>query len=731
MHKRELSLGSQTLSIETGRLAKQADGAVIVRLGDTMVLVSACHSSSPREGIDFLPLTVDYRENTYASGRIPGGFFKREGKATEKETLTCRVIDRPVRPLFPAGWAYETQIIASVISADTDNDGDVLALTGASAALALSEMPFEKTIAGVRIGLVEGQYIVNPTWSQRKVSRLDIVVAGSKDGIVMVEAGATEVSEDEVVQALETAQAAINQICDLIDALAKDAGRKKLPKPVVKVDEQLAAHVESTGYAALGAAMRIKGKIENYGTVARLEKEIVANLPEELAARKSAVKGIFHDLQEKTLRDSILNQGVRLDGRKFDEIRKVTIENTVLPRVHGSCVFTRGETQALVTVTLGTADDQQKVEMVDGETWKRFMLHYNFPPFSVGEVKPMRGPGRREIGHGALAERALAPMMPAEADFAYTVRVVSDILESNGSSSMASVCGGSMAMMDAGVPIKSAVAGVAMGLIMDEATGKYAVLSDIAGAEDHYGDMDFKVTGTAAGITALQMDIKVTGISSDVMRAALTQAKAGRMHILGIMNESLSATRTNMSAYAPRIITIKIPVDKIRDVIGPGGKMIRSIIEKTGVKIDVEDSGQVNVASADEAAALKAIGMIQELTQTAELDKTYLGKVQRITDFGAFIEIMPGTDGLLHVSEIAHYRVKDVRDELKEGQQVLVKVINVDPTGKIRLSRKALITPEEGGAPPASSGGEGGAPSAPEGDRPPRDRGLRRDRGPR
>ncbi|MFA5908248.1 MAG: polyribonucleotide nucleotidyltransferase [Vicinamibacterales bacterium] len=732
MHKRELSLGSQTLSIETGRLAKQADGAVVVRMGDTMVLVTACHSSSPREGIDFLPLTVDYREYTYASGRIPGGFFKREGKATEKETLTSRVIDRPIRPLFPAGWAYETQVIAFVVSADTDNDSDVLALTGASAALALSEMPVEKTIAGVRVGLVDGQFIVNPTFPQRKLSKLDLVVAGTKDGIVMVEAGAMEVSEEEAVQALETAQAAINQICDMIDALSKEAGRKKLAKPAVKVDEQLAAYVESKAYAALGEAMRIKGKIENYGTVARIEKEFAANLPEEFADRKSAVKGIFQDLQEKTLRDSILNKGIRLDGRKFDEIRQITIENTVLPRVHGSCVFTRGETQALVTVTLGTADDQQKIEMVDGETWKRFMLHYNFPPFSVGEVKPMRGPGRREIGHGALAERALAPMMPAEADFAYTVRVVSDILESNGSSSMASVCGGSMAMMDAGVPIKAAVAGVAMGLIIDEATGKYAVLSDIAGAEDHYGDMDFKVTGTAAGITALQMDIKVTGISAEIMRIALTQAKAGRMHILGIMNEALSATRTNMSAYAPRIITIKIPVDKIRDVIGPGGKMIRSIIEKTGVKIDVEDSGQVNVASADEAAALKAIGMIQELTQTAELDKTYLGKVQRITDFGAFIEIMPGTDGLLHVSEIAHYRVKDVRDELKEGQQVLVKVINIDPTGKIRLSRKALITPEEGGAPPADSGAAEGAPSAPEGDRPPRgDRGPRRDRGPR
>ena len=702
MHKRDLSLGSQTLSIETGRLAKQADGSVVVRMGDTMVLVTACHSSSPREGIDFLPLTVDYREYTYASGRIPGGFFKREGKATEKETLTSRVIDRPIRPLFPSGWAYETQVIAFVLSADTENDSDVLALTGAGAALALSEMPVEKTVAAVRVGLVEGEYIVNPTFPQRKLSKLDLVVAGTADGIVMVEAGASEVSEDEAIQALETAHKAIKQLVEMIDTLAKDAGRKKLPKPEVKSDAKLAAYVESKAYASLGEAMRIKGKIENYGTVAKLEKELVAGLPEEFAGSKAAVKGLFHDLQEKTLRDSILNKGIRLDGRKFDEIRKITIENTVLPRVHGSCVFTRGETQALVTVTLGTADDQQKIEMVDGETWKRFMLHYNFPPFSVGEVKPMRGPGRREIGHGALAERALTPMMPAEADFAYTVRVVSDILESNGSSSMASVCGGSMAMMDAGVPIKSAVAGVAMGLIMDEATGKYAVLSDIAGAEDHYGDMDFKVTGTAAGITALQMDIKVTGISSDVMRAALTQAKAGRMHILGIMNESLSATRTNMSAYAPRIITIKIPVDKIRDVIGPGGKMIRSIIEKTGVKIDVEDSGQVNVASADEAAALKAIGMIQELTQTAELDKTYLGKVQRITDFGAFIEIMPGTDGLLHVSEIAHYRVKDVRDELKEGQEILVKVINIDPTGKIRLSRKVLLAdeaPADGAAP--------------------------------
>jgi polyribonucleotide nucleotidyltransferase len=733
MVKREIQIGQHTLSIETGRLAKQADGAVVVRMGDTMVLVTACHASSAREGIDFLPLTVDYREYTYASGRIPGGFFKREGKATEKETLTSRLIDRPIRPLFPNGWNFETQVIAFVLSADTEHDSDVLAITGASAALALSEMPLEKTIAGVRVGLVDGQFIVNPTYPQRKQSRLDLTVAGSKDGIVMVEAGAQEVTEDEVIQALETAHAAIKQLCAGIDALAAEAGRKKLPKPEVTVNAEVKAFVEAQALEPLTAAMRIKGKIENYATVAKVEKATLAALPEALADKKGEAKALLHGLQEQVLRTEILERGVRLDGRRFDEIRPITIETKVLPRVHGSTVFTRGETQALVTATLGTADDQQKIEMVDGETWKRFMLHYNFPPFSVGEVKPMRGPGRREIGHGALAERALAPMIPAEADFAYTVRIVSDILESNGSSSMASVCGGSLAMMDAGVPIKAPVAGVAMGLIMDEATGKYAVLSDIAGAEDHYGDMDFKVAGTANGITALQMDIKVTGISADVMRAALTQARAGRLHILGIMNEALPATRSSMSAYAPRIVTIKIPVDKIRDVIGPGGKMIRSIIEKTGVKIDVEDNGQVNVASADEAAAAKAIGMIQELTATPELNKTYLGKVQRITDFGAFVEIMAGTDGLLHVSEIANHRVKDVRDELKEGQQILVKVINIDPTGKIRLSRKALL-PSEGGPPAAEPGSEppagdnGGGDRGDRGDRP---RGPRRDRGPR
>jgi polyribonucleotide nucleotidyltransferase len=708
LQKREIQIGSRKISIETGKLAKQADGAVIVRSGDTMVLVTACHAASPREGIDFLPLTVDYREYTYAAGRIPGGFFKREGKPPEKEILTSRLIDRPIRPLFPEGWRYETQIIAMVMSADTENDSDVLAITGASAALALSEVPFTKTIAGVRVGLINGSYVINPTHDERKQSALDLIVAGSNDGIVMVEAGAKEVSEPQVVGALEAAHAAIKQIVAAIDELKAAVNKKKLPPPSREVDHAFHAEAESKMFEPLAKAMRIKDKLESYGTVDTVLSDYVSTLADDdtYAQRKADAKHLFHTLKEKVLRDEVLNKSVRLDGRKFDEIRPIWTEAGVLPRVHGSVVFTRGETQALVTCTLGTADDEQKVEHVTGEYYKRFMLHYNFPPFSVGEVGRFTGPGRREIGHGALAERALAPVIPEADKFAYTIRVVSDILESNGSSSMASVCGGAMAMMDAGVPIKAPVAGIAMGLIMDEKTGKYAVLSDIAGAEDHYGDMDFKVAGTAQGITALQMDIKVSGITSEVMAKALEQARAGRMHILGEMAKTLSVTRQQMSQFAPRIVTIKIPVDKIRDVIGPGGKMIRSIIERTGVKIDVEDNGTVNVASADGESAMKAISIIQELTATPELNKTYMGKVQRITDFGAFVEIMPGTDGLLHVSEIANHRVKDVRDELKEGQQVLVKVINIDPTGKIRLSRKALLTEETGKAETAAAAKE-------------------------
>jgi len=706
LQRREIHVGSRTLTLETGKLAKQAHGSVIVRSGDTMVLVAASRAANPRD-VDFLPLTVDYREYAYASGRIPGGFFKREGKAAEKEVLTSRLIDRPIRPLFPSGWRFETQIIALLMSADTENDADVLAITGASAALAISEIPFEKTVAGVRVGLVNNEYVINPTYSERKQSALDLIVAGTRDGIVMVEAGAKEVSEAQVVGALEAAHAAIKQIVAGIEELKAAAGKKKIVVAAKAIAPEFYQQVEKKALGPLTDAMRIKQKLESYGQVDAVLDDLLASLPEDDAQQKKDAEHIFHELQEKAMRDEALERGVRLDGRKFDEIRPIWTETGVLPRVHGSVVFTRGETQALVSCTLGTADDQQKIEHVTGEQYRRFMLHYNFPPFSVGETGPQRGPGRREIGHGALAERALAPVVPSEEKFAYTIRLVSDILESNGSSSMASVCGGSMAMMDAGVPISAAVAGIAMGLIMDEKTGKYAVLSDIAGAEDHYGDMDFKVAGTAHGITALQMDIKVTGINSEIMAKALEQARAGRMHILGEMAKTLQNTRGNMSDYAPRIITIKIPVDKIRDVIGPGGKMIRSIIERTGVKIDVEDNGQVNVASADGESAAKAIGIIQELTATPELNKTYMGKVQRITDFGAFVEIMAGTDGLLHVSEIANHRVKDVRDELKEGQQILVKVINIDPTGKIRLSRKALLQDEvQKGATPAPAAKE-------------------------
>jgi polyribonucleotide nucleotidyltransferase len=696
MHTRSLELGNRALSLETGKLAKQADGSVLVRMGDTVVLVTACHASSPRVGIDFLPLTVDYREFTYASGRIPGGFFKREGKQTEKETLTSRLIDRPIRPLFPSGWAFETQIIAMVISADTDYDSDVLAVTGAGCALALSEMPFEKTIAGVRVGYVDGQYVINPTFKQRKESALDLIIAGSADAIMMVEAGAQEVAEEQMVGALEAGHAAIKQIVATIDDLVAATPKKKLTVAAKETDPTFQQEVEDKALQSLADAMRLKDKLENYGRVDQVLAELIASYPETETERRAEAKKVFKGLKEKVLRSEILERGQRLDGRRFDEIRPIWTEAQVLPRVHGSVVFTRGETQALVTATLGTADDQQKIETMDGETYKRFMLHYNFPPFSVGETGFMRGPGRREIGHGALAERALVPVMPTEEQFPYTVRVVSDILESNGSSSMASVCGGSMAMMDAGVPLRAPVAGVAMGLILDEETGKFAVLTDIAGAEDHYGDMDFKVAGTSAGITALQMDIKVSGITMEIMRQALAQAREGRLFILGKMAETLATPRSQTSQWAPRIVTIKIPVDKIRDVIGPGGKMIRSIIERTGVKIDVEDDGRINVASNDEASAARALAIIQELTATPEIGKTYMGKVQRIADFGAFVEIMPGVDGLLHVSEIALHRVKDVRDELKEGEQLLVKVLNVDPSGKIRLSRKALLQEEQG-----------------------------------
>ena len=731
MHTAQVNVGRSTLTIETGKLAKQADGAVTVRYGDTFVIVTACAAPSAREGIDFLPLTVDYREYAYASGRIPGGFFKREGKPTEKEVLTSRLIDRPFRPLFPAGWTRETQIIALLLSADPENDSDVLSLTGASAALAISSIPVAHPIAAVRVGRIDGSFVINPTYPERKQSDLDLIVAGSRAAIVMVEAGANEVREDAMLGALEAGHAAIRDIIDAIEEMAAAVGKQKIAVESRAIDEAVRQEIESRALAPLAEAMRIKDKLASYAQVDSVLDDLLDAMPEDDPARRADARQVFKDLKEKVLRDEVLGEGRRLDGRAFDQVREITSDIGVLPRVHGSAVFTRGETQALVSATLGTADDQQKVELVDGETYKRFMLHYNFPPFSVGEVKFLRGPGRREIGHGHLAERSLAPLIPSEEEFPYTLRVVSDILESNGSSSMASVCGGALALMDAGVPMKRPVAGIAMGLILDDESGRHAILSDIAGAEDHYGDMDFKVAGTSEGITALQMDIKVAGITTEIMREALDQARAGRLHILEKMGVTIATPRESISTHAPRIVTIQIPVDKIRDVIGPGGKTIRSIIDRTGVKIDVEDDGRVNVASTDETSAQKAIAIIEELTASPELNKTYLGKVQRITDFGAFVEILPGIDGLLHVSEIAHYRVNEVRNELTEGDQVLVKVINVDPSGKVRLSRKALLpggpsdNGDKGDGQPRRSGGRGGPGGPGGGSRPPRQRGNR------
>ena len=705
MHTAQVNVGRSTLTIETGKLAKQADGAVTVRFGDTVVIVTACAAPNAREGIDFLPLTVDYREYAYASGRIPGGFFKREGKPTEKEVLTSRLIDRPIRPLFPEGWNRETQVVSLLLSADPENDSDVLALTGASAALAISSIPFAHPVAAVRVGRADGEFLINPTFQERETSELDLIVAGSRDAIVMVEAGAREVSEEVMLGALEAGHAAIRQLVAAIEELAAAAGKPKTTVEARMIDPSLAAEVEAKALAPLAEAMRITDKLESYAQVDRVQDELLAGMPEDDAQARADAKALFKGLKEKVLREEVLDQGHRLDGRRFDQVRDIWSEVGVLPRVHGSAVFTRGETQALVSATLGTSDDQQKIEQVDGERFKRFMLHYNFPPFSVGEVKFLRGPGRREIGHGHLAERSLLPMVPSEENFPYTIRVVSDILESNGSSSMASVCGGALALMDAGVPLTRPVAGIAMGLILDEANSRHAILSDIAGAEDHYGDMDFKVAGTSEGITALQMDIKVSGITTAIMQEALQQAR-----------------EQAQPDHGPQT------VDKIRDIIGPGGKTIRSITARTGVKIDVEDDGTVNVASSDEEAAKQAIAIIEELTASPEVDKTYLGKVQRITDFGAFVEILPGIDGLLHVSEIAHYRVEDVRSELNEGDQVLVKVINVDPTGKVRLSRKALLS----GGPEADQGSSDGQPAeqgSSDGQSRPERRGNRPDRG--
>ena len=702
-----MALGRHTLSIETGKMAKQADGAVVIRLGDTVVLATACAQKDPRAGVDFLPLTVDYREGNYAGGKIPGGFFKREGRPNEKEVLTSRMIDRPLRPLFPEGYACETQVIGLLLSADLENDSDTLAIIGASTALYISDIPFERPVGAVRVGYWDGACVVNPAMADLKAkSQLNLLVAGSEDAIVMVEASANEVPEAVMAQALVEGHNVIKQIVALQKELRAKAGKPKRPHAKKTVDPQLVAAIEGALTEPLLVAVRHKGKIESYAKMKKVKDDYVASLTEDAADVKTAVPAVYDGLREKLLKREIFENGHRLDGRRFDEVRQITSEVGVLPRTHGSALFTRGETQALVTVTLGTSEDSQIIDTVqEAEYRKRFMLHYNFPPFSVGEVKFLRGPGRREIGHGVLAERSLREMLPPEEVFPYTIRIVSDILESNGSSSMASVCGGTLALMDAGVPIKNPVAGVAMGLVMEG--GRHQVLTDIAGEEDHYGDMDFKVAGTRNGITALQMDIKVDGLAPALMAGALEQARAGRIYILDEMLKAIAQPRTEISPYAPRILTIRVPVDKIRDIIGPGGKMIRSIVERTGCKIDIEDDGRVAIASIDESAARKAIAIIEELTATPELNKSYLGKVVRVVEFGAFVEILPGTDGLLHVSEMAHHRVNNVHDEVKEGDQVLVKVVSIDPSGKIRLSRKALLEEAQGGTPAAVGSGSG------------------------
>ena len=684
----EIDLDGRKISLETGKVARQANGAVIVRSGDTVVLVTACTDPEPKPGASFFPLTVDYREYTYAAGRFPGGFIKREGRPTEREILVSRLIDRQIRPLFPEGYSHETQVIGLVLSADTETDPGPLAILGASAALAISDIPFHHVLAGLRVGQVDGKLIANPTHSEMKESRLNIVVAATDEGIVMVEAGAQEASEAEVLAAIEFWHQCCRKITSAIRDLASRSGKPKREYTPPPINQELYEQIAAKWRGELSDALNAEKytKLESYSRVDALRKECVEAYPEEQQAEAG---DLFDRLKERIFRDEMLKDRRRPDGRAFDQIRQLDIEVGVLPRTHGSGLFTRGETQALVTCTLGTKEDEQRLELLEtGETSKRFMLHYNFPPFSVGEVSFMRGPGRREIGHGALAERALLPTIPDEKTFPYTLRVVSDILESNGSSSMATVCGATLALMDAGAPISSPVAGIAMGLVKEG--DEYAILTDIAGAEDHYGDMDFKVAGTRQGITALQMDIKVPNITTTLMTEALEQARRARLFILDKMQEVIAAPREALSPFAPRIYSLTIPTDKIREVIGPGGKVIRGIIEATGVKIDVEDDGTVNIFATDGASADKAIQMVQEIAAVAEVGKTYLGKVVRLVDFGAFVEIFPGTDGLLHISEISENRIRNVRDELKEGDQILVKVLALEGN-KIRLSRKAVL----------------------------------------
>ncbi len=689
MTKIDIEVRGKRLSIETGRIARQADGAVVVQYGDTVILATAVADKGIKEGLDFFPLTIDYQEKTYAAGKIPGGFFKREGRPSEKEILTSRLIDRPIRPLFSEGFYSETQGIVSVLSYGEENISDVLGIIGMSSALMISDIPFNAPVAAVKVGRIGGNLIINPDIKEVEESDLNLVVAGTEHAVVMVEGGGLEISEADLLEAIDFAHKEIKLIVELQEELASKIGKQKrgLNPPVI--DDALVEAVRDFALPRMKEAIKIPDKLRRQEAMDMLLQEMITSLNQAEEDRTRAISQVFYDIEKQLVRRMILEESIRADGRRPDEIRHISCEVSILPRTHGSALFVRGETQSLVVTTLGTADDEQRIDALEGETTKAFMLHYNFPPFSVGEVKPLRSPGRREIGHGALAERALKAVIPQKTDFPYTIRLVSDILESNGSSSMATVCGGTLALMDAGVPIKAPVAGIAMGLVSEG--DKTVILTDILGLEDHLGDMDFKVTGTANGITAFQMDIKTGGVSREIMQRALEQARKGRLYILQKMLEVMPMPREGLHPNAPRIYTLRIKTDKIRDVIGTGGKVIRGIIDQTGVKIDIDDTGLINIASSDEVSAQKAIDIIQGIVAEAELGKIYLGKVKRVVDFGAFVEILPGTEGLLHISQISEKRIAKVTDEINEGDEVLVKVIEIDKMGRIRLSRKEAM----------------------------------------
>ncbi len=692
IYREEYEIRGQKLVIETGELAKQSDGAVLISYGDTVVLATAVAEERKRRDVDFFPLTIDYQEKAYSAGKIPGGFFKREGKPSEKEVVVSRLIDRPIRPLFPEGFSSETQGIVSVLSFGDENVSDILGIIGMSCAFLISDIPFNGPVSAVRVGRKGGEFITCPTLQESEEVELNFVVAGTDEAVVMVEGGALEVSEDVVLRAIEFAHLEIQKINAVQRRLAGVCGKPKRRIEPVVIDETLKDEIRSFVIERMGEAVRIPTKLKRQEALDLLLEETIERFAPEEDEKRREVSAVFHEIEKDLVRRMILDEGIRVDGRRPEEIRHIHCKTGFLPKVHGSALFERGETQALVAVTLGTAEDEQKIDALEGESYKSFMLHYNFPPFSVGEVKRLGSPGRREIGHGALAERSLKPLIPPKERFPYTIRVVSDILESNGSSSMATVCGAALALMDAGVPIDVPVAGIAMGLVQE---GERAVvLSDILGLEDHLGDMDFKVAGTSKGVTAFQMDVKVSGISREVMERALEQARQGRLYILEKMKEELPAPRKSLSPHAPRIYSMQIKPEKIRDVIGVGGKVIRGIIEQTGVKIDIDDSGLVNIVSTDEASARKAREIIEGIVEEVEVGKIYLGKVKKVVDFGAFVEVLPGVEGLLHISQISEKRVQKVSDELKVGDEVLVKVLEVDNMGRLRLSRKAAMREE-------------------------------------